>query len=68
MGLSTQQEYVAAFHAAGLTVEIDPIGLLGRGLFGHGLHIGVREAPEQFDRKTTWNIETRIEDRKGSRS
>ena len=39
LGLYTVDEYVAAFEAAGLIVEHDPVGLIGRGLF-----IGSRSA------------------------
>ena len=67
MGLFTREEYVAAFHAADLTVEIDPIGLLGRGLLGRGLYIGIRAAPERIDRESTTNIETLTEESGGSR-
>lgn len=38
LGAFTRDQNIAAFRAAGLTVEHDPIGLLGRGLY-----IGVRE-------------------------
>jgi SAM-dependent methyltransferase len=33
LGLYTVEEYTDAFTAAGLTVEHDPVGLIGRGLF-----------------------------------
>ena len=41
LGLFTAEQMMAAFEAAGLVVEHDPEGLIGRGLF-----IGVRETPE----------------------
>lgn len=33
LGLFTHEEYVTAFEAAGLSVEYDPVGLFGRGMF-----------------------------------
>jgi hypothetical protein len=33
LGLFTESEYRSAFEAAGLSVELDSIGLMGRGLY-----------------------------------
>ena len=41
LGLFTAEQMMASFEAAGLVVEHDPEGLIGRGLF-----MGVRETPE----------------------